>query len=136
VFVVEQTVGVGEGVGTGIRIGAFSIVNTILDEALAPSLSVAVTVTGKDPNSLGVPDISPLVLSSDTPAGKVPAVIANVVGALPPSVETFTESALPSTAGELVFKVEIDSAAVTGPIAFDVFDTEPPALVAVTLTSR
>jgi hypothetical protein len=90
----------------------------------------------KVPNSLGVPDISPLVLLSDTPAGKVPAVIANVVGALPPSVETFTESSLPSTAGELMFKVEIESAAVTGPIAFDVFDTEPPALVAVTLTSR
>jgi hypothetical protein len=108
----------------------------MLDETFVPSLSVAVMVMGKVPISLGVPDISPVVLLSVTPAGKTPEVIANVIGALPPSVKTFTESALPSTAGELVLKVEIESAAVTGPIAFDVFDTEPPALDAVTFTSK
>jgi hypothetical protein len=109
---------------------------TKLEAALVPSPSVAVIVTGKVPNSFGVPDISPVVLFRDTPAGRTPAVSANVIGDLPPSVETFTESALPSTAGEFVFIVEIESAAVTGPIALDVVEIEPPALVAVTLANK
>ena len=146
-FTVVQTIGVG--VGGGVRISASAIVNTKFNEALAPSPSVAVIVTGKVPNSVGVPDISPVVLLSDTPAGKAPAVIAKVVGDLPPSVETSTESTLPSTAGkfvfrveiastsgEFVFKVEIESTAVTGPIALDVAEIEPPALVAVTLANK
>ena len=108
----------------------------MFDEALAPSPSVAVIVTGKVPNSVGVPDISPVVLLSDTPAGRTPAVSANVIGDLPPSVETSTESALPSTAGRFVFRVEIESAAVTGPIALDVVEIEPPALVALTFTNK
>jgi hypothetical protein len=109
---------------------------TKLEVTLLPSPSVAVIVTGKVPNSVGVPDISPVVLFRDTPAGRTPAVSANVIGDLPPSVETFTESALPSTAGEFVFIVEIESAAVTGPIALDVVEIEPPALVAVTLANK
>jgi hypothetical protein len=109
---------------------------TKLEVTLLPSPSVAVIVTGKVPNSVGVPDISPVVLFRDTPAGRTPAVSANVIGDLPPSVETLTESALPSTAGEFVIKVEIESAAVIGPTAFDVPKVVPPALVAVTFASK
>ena len=59
-------------------------------------------VTGKVPNSVGVPDISPVVESNVTPSGNSPAVIANVIGDLPPLVETCMDSSLPSSAGVLV----------------------------------
>ena len=83
-----------------------------------------------------MPDISPVVLFRDTPAGKTPAVSANVIGDLPPLVEIFTDSALPSTAGVLISIFEIESAAVIGPTAFDVPKVAPPALVAVTFASK
>jgi hypothetical protein len=63
-------------------------------------------------------------------------VIEYVTGAFPPLVGTFTDTALPSTAGVLISILEIESAAVIGPTAFEVLEVVPPALVAVTFTNK
>ena len=47
--------------------------------------SVAVTVKVDEPAAVGVPESKP-VLESDRPAGSVPVVTANVIGAVPPLV--------------------------------------------------
>src|SRR5688572_23225957 len=47
-------------------------------------LSVAVIVSGNEPDAVGVPDSTPVAASKVRPGGKAPAVIAYVYGGVPP----------------------------------------------------
>ena len=52
--------------------------------AVAPLASVALTVKLLVPAVVGVPLISPVLVLSDSPAGRLPVAIAHVIGLLPP----------------------------------------------------
>jgi hypothetical protein len=52
----------------------------------APQLLVACTVKLKVPDELGMPVITPVLGSRDNPGGKLPEIIAKVIGAIPPLV--------------------------------------------------
>jgi len=48
-----------------------------------PAVFDADTVNVKDPDDVGVPDSTPVVLSRVNPAGRDPDATANVIGAVP-----------------------------------------------------
>jgi hypothetical protein len=52
----------------------------------APQLLVARTVKLKVPNEVGAPEITPVLEARDNPGGKLPEIIAKLIGAIPPLV--------------------------------------------------
>ena len=87
------------------------------------------------PAAVGVPLTSPVVGSKFRPAGKVPLVIANDLGEVPPAVTgviEYPESAVPLIP---VFGAVIVKAAVTRSVVGEVEVIVPPTFVAVPLTA-
>jgi hypothetical protein len=68
----------------GLSVIAALIATVYARVPMAPMLSVARIVKLPDPALVGVPDITPVVGFSDSPAGKVPALTEKVLVPVPP----------------------------------------------------
>jgi hypothetical protein len=64
---------------------AAATVCVMLTEAV-PAALVAVTVYEDEPGVVGVPEMIPVAGSNVSPVGRVPAVMVNVIGAVPDAV--------------------------------------------------
>ena len=92
---------------TGRSLQVRSLSPTVMEKsstagATSGSASVAVTVKVVMPTSVGVPLISPVLASRPNPAGRAPAVTANVAMPVPPAVSSSTVYGVPTlAAGQL-----------------------------------
>jgi hypothetical protein len=64
--------------------------------AVLLALSVASTVKLETPTVVGVPEITPVLVPSDNPAGKLPAVTPHVYGGVPPTAVKLVEYGTPT----------------------------------------
>jgi len=65
-------------------------------DALFLAVSVTCTVKLNEPAAVGVPERAPLAASSEMPAGRAPAMTAQVYGAVPPVAASACEYELPA----------------------------------------
>src|SRR3990172_7910786 len=113
--------------------------------AVAPLVSVALTVKFEVPAAVGVPLISPVVPLSANPAGSAPTVTAHVMGDFPPllaSVWLYARFTVPSASDAVVIAgyalTVIDSALVAVALLSSVTCTvklDTPAVVGMPLIS-
>ena len=75
--------------------GAAAAIARVNGCSVMPHTFVAVMVKADVPAPVGVPEMIPVAASNTSPAGRVPAVIANVVPA-PPEVVAVNVKALPT----------------------------------------
>ena len=81
-------------------------------DALFLAVSVTCTVKLNEPAAVGVPERVPLAASSEMPAGRAPAVTAQVYGAVPPVAASVCEYELPAAPGSVVPVVMLKGAAL------------------------
>lgn len=92
-------------VPTGPKDGLRALITaatTMLSGWVAVMLSASVTCTVKllVPSTVGVPVIAPVLLFSDRPAGKLPALIDQVEGVVPPLAANVAEYDVPAVPGD------------------------------------
>jgi hypothetical protein len=67
-----------------VIVGAAAIVRLNVLVPVAPVESVILMVTDGELTVVGVPEMTPVVVFSERPGGRAPAVIAQVYGGVPP----------------------------------------------------